>query len=90
MLSLSDQKLLRLAHAYDSIAGDILYHRLCLTNHPGYSNTADSSSYSSHATDIATVYFMLKRELMFFVICGHTVLVSVCWERFVDLSEQTL
>ncbi len=68
-LSLSDQELMiRLAHAYDGIAGDILYHSLCLTNHLGYSNTADSSSHSSHATDIATVYSILKRELMSLVI----------------------
>ncbi len=79
--------MIRLAPAYDCIAGDILYHSLCLTNHPGYSNTADSSLHSSHATDIATVYSILKRELVSLIVSGHAALVSVCWERFVDLCE---
>ena len=83
-LSLKDQKLqIRLAHAYDAIAGDILYHANCLLKQPKGEEAA-----SNDKLIYSQVYSSLKLELQSLTARGHGVLVSECWQRFQDLCNQ--
>ncbi|MCP3890821.1 MAG: hypothetical protein GY702_18405 [Desulfobulbaceae bacterium] len=76
-----DPKLMiRLQDAYDAIAGDILYHPLCLMP-----CDTDCDPHPSNTNASPDVYSELKREILSLTKRGHAVLASSCWERFQDL-----
>ena len=78
--------MVRLQHACDAIAGDILYHPLCLFSHSFDGNKIGDEE-GSGSLGHTNVYTELKRELMYLTSRGHAVFVSVSWERFESLCD---
>ena len=75
----------RLESARDAIAGDVMYHTLCLTNKirmtAGSVRNTEQGSYDS-------IFSQLKEEVIWRTCRGQAVLVSDCWVRFRELCEQ--
>ena len=82
LFHLSLRLYIRLLHAYDAIAGDIMYHSTCLPMpKPGEGSSNNiTAAYS-------LIYSTLKQELQSLTARGHGVLLSECWERFNDLCN---
>ena len=72
------QMKIRLEHAFDAIAGDILYH-------PYHTLPEKSNAKGDDIPKSLTVYLCLKTDIKSRLRRGHAVLVSQCWERFQDL-----
>ena len=87
-IAMSDFELLaRLESARDAIAGDVLYHTVCLRNRTRVSTDSKNESDNNRSShDI--VFRQLKREIQWRITRGQAVLVSECWVRFKDLCEE--
>ena len=83
--ALNDYELMiRLESSRDAIAGDMLYHSLCLLDDkPGVSGSSSSKSIS-HDNSLC----QLIRELEYRICRGQAVLLSECWSRFKQLCEE--
>ncbi|XP_068200369.1 uncharacterized protein [Palaemon carinicauda] len=79
----------RLESARDAIAGDVLYHSLCLRNRARVTVCSEESSISQASHN--AIFNQLKLEIQWRTCRGQAVLVSECWSRFQDLcNEQSL
>ena len=76
-LATKDSKMMvRLQRARDAIAGDILYHPVCLLSHAADGNKGGDHE-ESDSSGYTNVYTELTRELKSLTSCGHAVLVSL-------------
>ena len=83
----TDYKLMtRLNKAFDSIAGDILYHRDCFRILIRDSSTKCSSARVKHISHL-DILDDIVRELRSKIDRGCAVLLSDCWERYVYLCQ---
>ena len=76
--------LTRLQNSFDGIAGDVLYHKICLLNHVNSSDRRDADNASLERDK---VFQELRKEIEAQTCRGQAVLLSDCWERFQELCH---
>ena len=82
--------LTRLQLAFDVMAGDVLYHVNCIRTQMREGEGSEQHRTCSSEKDNRDIIFeQLRREIYARTHRGQAVLVSDCWERFKELSEET-
>ena len=84
-IAMNDFELMtRLESARDAIAGDVMYHSLCLRKQ---TRVTASSGNKPEQGSHENIFSQLKEEMIWRTCRGQAVLVSDCWVRFQELCE---
>ena len=83
------QLMVRLGNAFDAIAGDILYHPLCMLQHiKAEQDHSESDGALNQSAVYDSVFNQLRKEIISRTYRGQAVLVSDCWDRFRALCQE--
>ena len=82
-LAQTDHELfVRLQGAFDSVAGDVLYHTTCCRERERVLNSYDKEKTTKSKPAYERSLEQLRQEINSQIFRGQAVLISDCWERF--------